>query len=127
MSTYPNESNLSDLAQTVDDIFRLCSEVIVHFNQGTFNGLDQLTHCGPETYTVKMLEKLAHADAVCDAMLLNLGPGAEVEAIESQAASVDPSRTLSPTASSPSVERSSSTASVPSWLSSMLAETLAGP
>ncbi|KNE57114.1 hypothetical protein AMAG_02864 [Allomyces macrogynus ATCC 38327] len=63
---------VKDARYLVEEAFRTCCELIFHFNMGIYYNLDQVAHMGPETYRVKLLDRLHQLDEKIDDLLMDL-------------------------------------------------------
>ncbi|KNE70861.1 hypothetical protein AMAG_14968 [Allomyces macrogynus ATCC 38327] len=66
------QETVKDARYLVEEAFRTCGELISHFNMGIYNNLDQVAHMGPETYRVKLLDRLHQLDEKIDDLLMDL-------------------------------------------------------
>ncbi|KAJ3363044.1 hypothetical protein GGF32_004909 [Allomyces javanicus] len=66
------QETVKDARYLVEVTFRTCGELIFHFNMGIYNNLDQVAHMGPETYRVKLLDRLHQLDEKIDDLLMDL-------------------------------------------------------
>ncbi|KAJ3373346.1 hypothetical protein GGF31_000779 [Allomyces arbusculus] len=86
------QETVKDARYLVEEAFRTCGELIFHFNMGIYNNLDQVAHMGPETYRVKLLDRLHQLDEKIDDLLMDLEDSASAPPPELHARTSTPER-----------------------------------